>query len=66
MMTGYSPLHFMEALAAERRTKRRIAAGRGAAAFTITARQRLARTLIQLGYRLRGEQGEAIPRTTNA
>ncbi|HYH11919.1 MAG TPA: hypothetical protein VD789_06150 [Thermomicrobiales bacterium] len=63
MTTAYSPLHFMEALAWERRRHWNAPAGEGAAPARGTALQRLGRTLARLTRRLRGA---TIPRATTA
>lgn len=66
MTTAYSPLHFMEALARERRRHRDSPAGEGATPSSITTRQRVGRTVMRLGRRLMGDRSDAMPRTTAA
>ena len=59
MTPAYSPLHFMEALARERRRNR---AGEGATPTGTTLRRRTGHVLMWLGRKIGGEHGDVLPR----
>ena len=65
MLSPYSPLDFMEALARERRTDARIlAAGGDAIATRMSLRRRIGRSLVRFGQWLDG--GTALPDVARA
>ena len=65
MLTPYTPLDFMEALARERRADPRVLAASGTVRSTPSpVRQRISRVLIQVGHWIEGSRPQAAPIAT--